>query len=247
MTKYFIIKCLWLTLFILALEAVKGTRAKAQSHHQLQRYFGKAYQQTLTYLRQHKTVLREHLPGNSREAAFVLAMGFPELLRFRALQNEMETLFLEVLYVNKGPAYANFSVGHFQMKPSFAETLEKQEKTYIKGTSPGVYLYKVSGIKKIRKERVRRLNQLDWQLEYLHTLYKVLNRRYAHKKFTSVAHKLRFFAAAYNYGFLNKAQKIEYWSQVKAFPHGRNHIGEQHNFTLIALDFYLHEALELVK
>lgn len=247
MIKHFIIKHLTYLLFTFALLVAGQHTSRAQSHHALQRYFGKAYRQSLDYLRQNKAILKQCLPANHHEAAFILSMGFPELLRFKALQNQMETAFLEVLYVNKGPAYANFSVGRFQMKPSFAESLEKQAKTYTKGTPPLVYLYEVSGIKKIRKKRVHRLNQLSWQLKYLYTLYKVLNRRYAHKKFASNAQKLRFFAAAYNYGFLNKAQKIHNWSQIKAFPHGRNHIGKQHNFSLIALDFYLHEALELMK
>ncbi|WP_299462476.1 hypothetical protein [uncultured Microscilla sp.] len=218
-----------------------------QSHYRIMRYFDKAYQQSLDYLWQHRATLKKHLPSDSAEAAFVLAMGFPELLRFEAMQNKMETLFLELLYVKNGAAYANFSVGRFQMKPSFAETLEKYAKTYIPKATPQVYLYQASSIKDVRRERVKRLNQLSWQLRYLYTLYQVLNYRYSQQKFPSNAHKLRFFAAAYNYGFLSKSKKIQQWTEVKAFPHGRNHIGKQHNYSIIALDFFKYEALKLTK
>ncbi len=237
------IKCiisLWLWLIIASQQMVWG-----QSHYRIRRYFGNAYQQSLDYLWQHKAIVKKHLPKDNAQAAFVLAMGFPELLRFEAMQNKMETLFLEVLYVKNGATYANFSVGRFQMKPSFAESIEKYAKTYIPKLYPKVYHYQVSGIKNIRRARVKRLNTLSWQLRYLHTLYQILNHRYSQYKFTSEAHKLRFFAAAYNYGFLSKAHKIEKWSKLSAFPYGKNHIGKQQNYSRVALDFYLYEALKL--
>lgn len=219
--------------------------ACGQSHYRIRRYFGSAYQQSLDYLWQNKDTLQKYLPSDSAQSAFILAMGFPELLRFEAIQNKMETLFLEVLYVKSGAAYANFSVGRFQMKPSFAESVEKYAKTYIPNAQPQVYLYQVSGIKNIRQARVKRLNTLGWQLRYLHSLYLILNHRYRLHKFPSTAHKLRFFAAAYNYGFLSKAKKIQQWMQRKAFPYGKNHIGKQLNYSHIALDFYLYQGLKL--
>lgn len=233
-------------LYILLLVSTIQT-TQAQTHWEIKRFFGNSYQKTIHYLQKNKDLLRQHLPPQPQVAAFILALGFPELLRFSKFQNQLETTFLEILYVKQGTAYANFSIGRFQMKPSFVETLEKQAKTYIPHASPNIYLYQAKRIKNIRKKRVNRLTQLAWQLKYLHTLYKVLNLRYAHKKFTSQEAKLRFFAAAYNFGFLASEKRIAHWSQVSAFPYGRNHIGKQQNFTKIAWDFYQYEALKLFK
>lgn len=220
---------------------------QAQKHQEIKHFFGNSYQKTIQYLQKNKSTLRKCLPPQPQVASFILAMGFPELLRFSKFQNQLETTFLEILYVKQGTAYANFSIGRFQMKPSFAETLEKQAKTYMPHASPNIYFYQAKRIKSIRKERVNRLTQFTWQLKYLHILYKTLNMRYAHKKFISQEDKLRFFAAAYNFGFLASEKRIARWSQTNAFPYGRNHIGKQHNFTKIAWDFYQHEALKLFK
>ncbi|OJJ19471.1 hypothetical protein BKI52_21935 [marine bacterium AO1-C] len=219
----------------------------AQNHQEVKRFFGKSYPEVLQYLRANKATLKQQLPANSQEAAFILAIGFPELLRYRALQNKLETVFLEALYVKKGPTYANFSVGRFQMKPSFAESLERYCQKYLKYRGAKIYQYKASGINNIRKARVKRLNNFTWQLKYLHSLYLVLNHRFANKRFASRAQKLRFFAAAYNFGFLSPDNKIQRWVSSKAFPYGKNYVGKQLGYTSIALDFYLNEGLQLFK
>lgn len=221
--------------------------AQAQNHQEIKRYFGKSYQKALQYLQKNKAMLRKHLPPNPQEAAFVLSIGFPELLRFHALQNSLETAFLEVLYVRKGTAYANFSVGRFQMKPSFAETLEGYIKNNLRLNAPKIYLYKVKETSNIRKARIKRLNNLGWQLKYLQCLYKALNHRYARTKFKSHLQKLRFFASAYNYGFLNSYARINNWSKIKAFPHGKNSTRKQLNYSIIAADFYWNEGMKLVR
>ncbi len=55
---------------------------------------------------------------------FARAIVFPETVRYSFLQNQAEIAGLMVLYVKYGSAYADFSVGRFQMKPSFAEQIE---------------------------------------------------------------------------------------------------------------------------
>ena len=219
----------------------------AQNHSEIKHFFSKSYPDALRYLQQNKTILKKHLSSNPQEAAFILAIGFPELLRYSALQNRLETVFLETLYVKKGRHYANFSIGRFQMKPSFAETLEQYCQKYLAHQSSNIYHYRAVGINNIRKARVKRLNNLSWQLKYLRSFYLSLNHRFAHKRFASRAQKLRFFASAYNFGFLNTATKIQRWSQTKAFPYGKNYIGKQQNYADIALGFYLHEALPLLR
>lgn len=45
-------------------------------------------------------------------------------MRYNALKDDIESESLKVLYVQFGKTYADFSIGVFQMKPSFAEGVE---------------------------------------------------------------------------------------------------------------------------
>ena len=55
-----------------------------------------------------------------------VAVVFPELVRYSALMDFMETTAVKALYQQKGVKGADFSIGRFQMKPSFVEDLERQ-------------------------------------------------------------------------------------------------------------------------
>ena len=54
-----------------------------------------------------------------------VAVVFPELVRYSALRDYMETAAVKALYLQKGVKGADFSIGRFQMKPSFAEDIER--------------------------------------------------------------------------------------------------------------------------
>jgi len=58
------------------------------------------------------------------DPAIVLPPAFPELIRFSLFRDSMELFSLEVFYVNFGSGVNDFSVGIFQMKPSFVEKME---------------------------------------------------------------------------------------------------------------------------
>ncbi len=64
-----------------------------------------------------------------------ISIVLPELIRWNALQDIMETTALELLYVEKGKDGADFSIGYFQMKPSFIENLENYVLTNRDGVS----------------------------------------------------------------------------------------------------------------
>ena len=58
-----------------------------------------------------------------------VAVVFPELVRYSALMDFMETTAVKALYQQKGVKGADFSIGRFQMKPSFVADLERQRPT----------------------------------------------------------------------------------------------------------------------
>ncbi|HMR44504.1 MAG TPA: hypothetical protein PKC40_11755, partial [Saprospiraceae bacterium] len=58
---------------------------------------------------------------NPRE---VMAVVFPEMIRYNLVKDFFETSALELIYANLGSREVDFSIGIFQMKPSFIEKLE---------------------------------------------------------------------------------------------------------------------------
>ena len=121
----------------------------------------------------------------------------------------MEMAGLGSLYIQYGENYANFSVGRFQMKPSFVSRLESD------ALKAGIL--KFSAIDKLgetsdsesRLLRVKRLDSPLWQTRYLIMFIKVLDRMYVSKKWSSVEEKLKFFASAYNCGYWQSEKSIQ--------------------------------------
>lgn len=160
--------------------------------------------------------LQYNLSGNQ-----LLPIIFPECARFSLIQDIIETTGLELLYVNFGEAYADFSIGHFQMKPSFIEELEA---FVSKNSSMHAFLFIVeypnTSLKEIRSIRLQRLSNLKWQMKYLCCVFKALEIIHRKKEFVDEKSKLLFYATAYNCGFLSKAEDVNKWMDKKYFPYG---------------------------
>ena len=60
-------------------------------------------------------------------ADFIYSIVAPEITQYSFIRNTLESYTLNVLYVQYGRAYADYSIGFFQMKPSF---IEEHGKTY---------------------------------------------------------------------------------------------------------------------
>ena len=93
------------------------------------------------------------------------------MLRYSLWRDLFETTALELLYVKGGKTVADFSIGWLQMKPSFAEMVEGkvQEDSILfqKYSSLLIYQSSTTDSIKVRKERIERLKQFEWQLLYL--------------------------------------------------------------------------------
>lgn len=172
--------------------------------------FGERYAQAENYLKQNSWiggVLR--LPD--REARIALAVVFPEIVRYEYLQDKIQIRALKVLYVQYGRPYANFSVGRFQMKPSFVEQLEAdwnrlssaEEKEAV-----GVPVFAGGDEPRLRKERVLRLDDLTWQVKYLRVFMLVMEKRYGYVVFSGDEDRLRFYATAYNSGYASGEERL---------------------------------------
>lgn len=166
---------------------------------------GDKYYDALEYLEKNTWIYDTLVKSNiSPELAF--AIVFPSLTRYTALKDIMETSAMRTLYVQSGRKYSKYAVGRFQMKPSFAELVERNVNKYKLGD----YKFKMQNNPKARSERARRLDSPQWQVQYLILYTRIMDKRFSHLKWKTPSDKVRFYATAYNIGFNKNERTIKY-------------------------------------
>ena len=206
--------------------------------------FEKEIQESVNFLRKEKATVLEIKKASStslqgsesnKEA---LAIVFPELIRWSAFKDFFETKVLELMYISGGKSAADFSIGYFQMKPSFIENLEDYIVEHPSVQHLNFIISTDKNAEQRRSERVQRLQQLSWQLRYAHIYWAIANDLFRNKKFENAQERIRFFAAAYNYGFLQPQLEIEQWQSKIAFPYGIKYKGAQVVYADLSVEFY---------
>lgn len=150
-------------------------------------------------------------------ADLAVAVIFPEQIRYSALQNVMETAAVKALYVQGGTSLANFSIGRFQMKPSFAEEVEREWMQTDWRHDYGIY-FDLSESVEARRARILRLDDVQWQCIYLSLFLKLLYCRCPQLSKVNNVEQVRFCATAYNVSFKGSYEEIRKKSK-KAFFH----------------------------
>ncbi len=203
-------------------------------------YFRDEREEVAKFLQANQQKMAQKAIKFHHENDFVTAIVYPELLRYNYIQDFIETSGLELIYMRYGAKTADFSIGHFQMKPSFAEHIEK----YIEKNAADFNQYKKLIIAHKatpvlqRKLRLTRLKQMDWQLTYLHAFIAICEHKFHFLKFTTTKDKLRFYAACYNIGFHKKYQNILQNENSNTFPNGPKYLGTQFCYASIASAYY---------
>jgi hypothetical protein len=139
----------------------------------------------------------------SEKIVFMQSLVFPEVMRYNSLKDGIETESLRTLYVQFGQEYANFSIGIFQMKPTFAVQVETKAKQLLPNS---IYkdlqlMYEETDEESIREKRVERLQDDEWQLVYLTAFICICNETCKQKSFVDNKEKLQWYATVYNAGF----------------------------------------------
>ncbi len=169
----------------------------------------------------------------------IIPIIYPECSRFSSISNIFETSILEYFYVQNGcktTSGADFSIGYFQMKPSFIENLEEiilNDTIFQKQKSK--FTYKSKNVKEIRAARLDRLMNQAWKIEYLCCFVKFMKNRYLEEKIE--IDQISFCSAAYNYGFQNSSKEIIEWTKVRAFPNGIKNQSENYIYSELAKDY----------
>lgn len=150
--------------------------------------------------------------------AFLVAVVFPELVRYSALRDKIEISLLKTLYVNLGDEYADFSIGPLQMKPSFAESVLER----VKYTGDRKIRNQLRNVvsdddpKEFRKAIIGDLGDVRREFIYLIAFIKICEYTYP-EKWNDDFQKLRFFATAYNCGPGKSADFIKNMLDKKFF------------------------------
>lgn len=171
---------------------------------------------------------------------FMQSIVFPEVMRYNELKDGIEAETLRTLYVQLGSDYANFSIGLFQMKPSFALQVEEKAKKLLPDS---IYKelqinYTTTDAENIRAQRVGRLQDDDWQLVYLTAFVCICNKTYRQKIFANETEKLQWYATVYNAGFDKTDEYIAKKITQENFYLQQNMPGKKFRYAAIAGWFF---------
>ena len=205
-----------------------------------EKIFGRNYKNAVAFVESNRKYDAAFRSGGI-DRAFAWSIVFPELIRWSALSNVIETSNLRTLYVQFGAKYSDFSVGRFQMKPSFAETLEGDYNRLIEqDVKDKIRLpaFKTADTAENRRARVVRLTDMDGQIGYLIAFILVMEKMYAGEIWTDDEAKLRFFATGYNAGYRRGAAAIKKESVLRRFHTGVLFSKPAYCYADISLDFF---------
>ena len=207
LNKYFL-----LSFFILLFNTVWSQSINYQE------LFGDDWKKAQVFEKENRSWMEPLLAKNHISYPLAIAIVFPELVRYSALRDKMEITMLKTLYVNLGEDYANFSIGQFQMKPSFAEMI-REESQAVSGRRSGITFRQkpyFDDIKDFRKSIVADLEDMKSEFNYLVAFIKLCEKKYKMNRKDEVI-RLKFLATAYNYGIDKSASQIESMTDKKFF------------------------------
>jgi hypothetical protein len=180
--------------------------------------FGDDWQKAIGFLETNNHWLRPALEKYDIPYSTAIAVVFPELVRYSALRDKMEITLLKTLYRNLGDDYADFSVGVFQVKPSFAEKI-REEAYKLMGNKARALFRKPSSYKEKRLYRASIIEDLEdpeKEFRYIIAFFKICENLFK-TDFRDEESKVRFLATAYNTGFWKSYEEIEKMSELKFF------------------------------
>jgi hypothetical protein len=215
--RQFVKRSLIFTLLTLHIFTFREVSLLSQSLNYPQ-IFGDDWTKALHFESDNRSWMEPVLEKNNISYPLAVAVIFPELVRYSALRDKMEITLLKALYINLGDNYANFSIGQFQMKPSFAEMIREQANSVMNGRS-GISFKQRSDyddIKDYRKSIVKDLEDPKTEFSYLVAFIKICGKNFRTNRMDDVT-SLKFLATAYNFGIDKNSAEIENMTDKKFF------------------------------
>lgn len=186
--------------FIILLCACMGiSLVQAQTASDFRREHLDGWQQAVDYARSESSAWQEIWRGFEVDSLLAEAVVFPEMVRYSKLQDYAETAAVRVRYAAFGSKDCNYSIGRFQMKPSFVEKLEKR---WMKSPMAEQYeaTFDTTESREARLARIDRMEQDLWQCVYLSMFIRLLYTDYPSLANRSKEQQVRLVATAFNRG-----------------------------------------------
>jgi len=180
--------------------------------------FGEDWKKAEAFEKENRNWIEPILNKNHISYPEAISIIFPELVRYSALRDKMEISLLKTLYVNLGEEYADFSIGVFQMKPSFAETI-RHESTAFLGSRSGIIFKKPADyddVKDFRKSIIRDLEDPEGQVAYLISFIRICDKKFNLYRLSENS-RTKFLATAYNFSIDKTALQIAAMADKKYF------------------------------
>ena len=207
--------------------------------------FGDDWKKAMLFERENRSWMEPVLAKNHISYPLAIAIIFPELVRYSALRDKMEITLLKALYINLGENYANFSIGQFQMKPSFAEMVREQAPDVL-GRRSGIIFKRQSeydDIKSYRKSIVKDLEDPKTEFNYLVVFIKICEKNFRTNRMDEIS-GLKFLATAYNFGINKNSAEIEKMIEKKFF-NTKLFKTENYSYADVSLFWYKQYQMEL--
>lgn len=173
------------------------------------------------------------------EARLCEALVFPELVRYKRVVDAVQQAALGARYVQGGETACNYSIGIFQMKPSFAREVEE---AWMATEGPGRYglYFDLRDGPELRRRRMDRLMDPEWQCVYLALFVRLLLDREPALAASDPETRLLHLATAYNLSFtatwearLSALRRKTFHTHLLPSPRTR-----YHNYASLALRRY---------
>jgi len=231
---------LYLTVFVLSF--LPGiTSAQSLNYSEI---FGSDWQKALTFIEENNSWIKPSLEKYNIPYPEAVSVVFPELVRYSAIRDKMEITLLKTLYRNLGEDYADFSVGVFQVKPSFAEKIRDLAPETM-GKKAKVLFKKRSSYKSDYNYRTAIITDLEdpeSEFNYIIAFYTICRDRFTLDQLDEES-KIKFLATAYNAGFWKSKEEI-IKMEGKKFFNTKLFKTENYSYADVALFWYNHYRQE---
>ena len=166
------------------------------------------------------------------DCLIAIAIVAPEISQYSSVSDFFEISSLYAMYMNFGRS--DFSIGRFQMKPSFAESLEEILLENPKLLEKYSNMIPSGSDREKRKFRLKKLSDLSGQLEYLRLFMAIANERTSTIEFRDSEEKLKYLSTLYNSGVKLNRNQVEKALQEKKFPR----LARAFNYADVACEYY---------
>jgi hypothetical protein len=202
------------------------------------------WQKALEFIEENNSWIKPSLEKYDISYREAVAVIFPELVRYSAIRDKMEITLLKTLYRNLGEDYADFSVGVFQVKPSFAEKIRIMAPD-VMGKKTRNLFKKRSSYKYDHDYRAAIIIDLEnpqKEFNYIIAFFAICRDRFNNDQMDEES-KIKFLATAYNTGFWKSREEIMKMEEKKFF-NTKLFKTENYSYADVALYWYDHYSQE---